>query len=390
VGQTSAFKSASRADGSKLMPKPPQMPKVSPKLSICKASLGAAAVKSSNTIQRPLVPKSAAPSAVPGLPSKPNMKAEGAAVPQKVVQKALGKSLYPMSKAKTQQPQPSPRGGAQKVDPAEKTAPRPPVQLPTRRPSLGSCSLAKSPSMDSFSPAPESPQPEGSPGESWKEFSDVDPVYALIGELGSNKVIRESGTVDDDLLKHYLARLLRPGGTRKLKDWVEVWATMNIPIDKQHEVLLAILEVGLASEVADTVPEILAELMKGHRVKNKAIEEAMTTIFEYGSDEQGCIARFFHLIFPKSPTSDWGWARVGWNWNQWWGATERVLNCLDSNSAFEVLRSILTSIETESGTYLPHQQMWCDARLAIVRSALCKYGGLTEDELPAAVDLLLS
>merc|ERR1711920_1065528 len=91
------------------------------------------------------------------------------------------------------------------------------------------------------------------------------------------------------------------------------------------EVVQPIIEVGLGSEVADTVPEVLAELVKNHRVKIKAVEEALITLFECGLDEQNCISRFLLLIFPKSPTSEWGWSRVGWNWQQWWATTERIL-----------------------------------------------------------------
>jgi len=211
----------------------------------------------------------------------------------------------------------------------------------------------------------------------------------MLGELGTKKVIDASGMVDEETLNSYLQRLMRPGVTKKHKDWVEVWATMAIPIDKQDQVVQAILQTGLESEVADTIPEILAELVKGHRVKIKAVEEAISTIFECGSDEQGCLARFLFMIFPKSPTSEWGWSRVGWSWQQWWSLSDRVLSALDASSAFECLRQLLTTIESESGAYLPHQQIWDEKRLSTVRSALCRFGGLAEDELPAAIDITL-
>jgi len=55
-----------------------------------------------------------------------------------------------------------------------------------------------------------------------------------------------------------------------------------------------------------------------------------------------------------------------------------------------VLCELLRSIESESGAYLPHQQMWDEKRLALVRGALCRLGGMLEDELDAATDIVLS
>jgi len=167
---------------------------------------------------------------------------------------------------------------------------------------------------------------------------------------------------------------------------------MNIPveIDKQAMVVQRILEIGLVSEVADTMGDVLADLVKGHRAKIKAVEEAITTLFECGSDEQGCLSRFLLLIFPKSPTTEWGWSRVGWSWQQWWSTAEKIFNTLDNSSAFEALRVLLAAFETDSGTYLPHQQIWDEKRLGIIREALCRYGSLKEEELAAAVDVCLS
>lgn len=50
----------------------------------------------------------------------------------------------------------------------------------------------------------------------------------------------------------------------------------------------------------------------------------------------------------------------------------------------------ITPFQAESGAYLPHQQIWDEKRLAIVRKALCTYGELAEDELPAAIDIVLT
>jgi len=274
-------------------------------------------------------------------------------------------------------------------------AKRPPPPIPTKAPSAEGFSKASgmtppaSPTSSDVASAQASPN--GTSGSSWQRFSDTDPLYALIGELGEKKVVTSGGDLDEERLQEYIERLVQPG-VAKPKDWIEVWAAMNIPVEinVHATVVQHIIEIGVSSEVGDTINEVLAELVKGHRVKIKAVEQAIATIFECGCDEKDCISKFLLLIFPKSPTSEWGWSRVGWSWKEWWGIAEKILASMESSGAFEVLRSLLSAIETESGTYLPHQQIWDEKRLSLVRAALCRYGGLQEDELAAAVDISLS
>lgn len=288
------------------------------------------------------------------------------------------------------------------TSPPEGEGPRPKARLQT------STALGKAPSSKSTPPKKAAPPaaeaaddtaappesasspPHAAGSDSWRDFADVDPLYALLGELAEKKdVFKQDGSLDQEVMEAYIRRLTQPGVVQKTKSWVEVWAAMNIPVESQVPVVLAILQIGLESEVATTIPDALADLIKNHRVKVKAVEEAVTTLFECGEDEQGCLSRLLFLIFPKSPTSEWGWSRVGWNWQQWWATADRILLALDTKSAYEVLCTLLRSIESDSGTYLPHQQIWDEKRLAVVRAALCKYGGLWEDELTAAFDVCL-
>ena len=41
------------------------------------------------------------------------------------------------------------------------------------------------------------------------------------------------GTFNEELCYDYIRRLFVPGVTSKTKDWIEIWAAMSIPIDKQ-------------------------------------------------------------------------------------------------------------------------------------------------------------
>lgn len=270
-------------------------------------------------------------------------------------------------------------------------AKRPPPPIPTKAKAPGAETKAPSTAATPGTASPPEASAPLSRAASWADFQDVDPLYALIGELGDNKVVDSEGKIEEDKLQEYLERLTQPG-VAKPKDWIEVWAAMNIPVEIAiHSfVVQKIIEIGVQSEVGDTIGEVLAELVKGHRAKVKAVEDAMTTCFECGCDEKDCLSRFLLLIFPKSPTSEWGWSRVGWSWKEWWGIADKIFACLERGGAFEVLRSLLSAIETESGTYLPHQQIWDEKRLGLVRDALCRYGNLREDELAAAVDISLS
>lgn len=271
-------------------------------------------------------------------------------------------------------------------------AKKPPPPIPSK----ASAAEAKAPSATG---TPGSASPPGSPpatdaptrGASWVEFTDVDPLYAMIGELGEKKVVDSEGKILEDRLEEYFLRLTQPG-VAEPKDWIVVWAAMDIPVTIEIHSLVVrkIIETVVQSEVGDTVGDILAHLVKGHRAKVKSVEDAITTIFECGCDEKDCIARFLLLIFPKSPTSEWGWSRVGWSWKEWWGIADRICSSLEMSGAFEVLRTLLSAIETDSGTYLPHQQIWDEKRLSIIRGALCRYGNIREDELAAAIDISLS
>lgn len=227
------------------------------------------------------------------------------------------------------------------------------------------------------------------PQSSWKEFKDTDPLYAFLGELGENKIYNEDGTLNEERLDYYIYGLFNPGVIKKPKDWVEIWAAMLVPVDNQTPVIRRIMEVGYDSESSETFGEVLAELIKGHRVKLKFVEEALQDVFEYSVDEKGVLSKYFLYIFPKSPTSEFGWSRVGWNWQSWWDSVLRILNLLDPPNAFYILRELLTSMESLSGAFLSHQMVWDDKRLALVRGALCKFGEMPEENLGQVIDVSL-
>jgi len=290
----------------------------------------------------------------------------------------------------TKRPPPAQPGAAVLPNAGPSFAKRPPAIPSKAAPADFSKAPPSSPSPGSDQAPPASPPVRGS---SWQEFNEVDPLYAMLGEIGEKTVRKgDEDELDEERTTEYIERIFGFGAVIKPKDWIEVWAAMDIPvtISCHAQVVQMIIELGVQSEVGENVGEILAELVKGHRAKVKAVEQAVTTIFECGCDEKDCIARFLLLIFPKSPTSEWGWSRIGWSWKEWWNISSKIFNCLEETGAFEALKSLLSSIETDSGTYLPHQQIWDETRLAVIRGALCRYGKLKEEELAEKVELQLS
>lgn len=269
-----------------------------------------------------------------------------------------------------------------------KTAPTPPPSAP-KAPAAPPKASQASPPASPASPASE----EKADGAHWESYKDVDEVYAIMGELSKRKVVLPDETIDVDVLNDYLGRIMKAAvwEERKFSEWCEFWAAMNIPVDRQAEVLRPLLQAGLESDMPEKMCDTLTELVKGHRCKIKAVEESVAILFECGTDQDACLSKFFFSIFPKSPTSPWGWSRVGWSWQQWWGTVDKILQALDSHGAFELLGQVLTAIETESGEALSKQPIWDALRLGKVRDALCNYGGLDDgSELEACVYLPFS
>eukprot|EP00931_Biecheleriopsis_adriatica_P044033 TRINITY_DN25153_c0_g1_i1.p1 TRINITY_DN25153_c0_g1~~TRINITY_DN25153_c0_g1_i1.p1 ORF type:complete len:277 (+),score=49.26 TRINITY_DN25153_c0_g1_i1:54-833(+) len=222
----------------------------------------------------------------------------------------------------------------------------------------------------------------------WREFSSTDPLYALLGEVQEDKVVAEDGEVRTATMTRYLEILVVQQAAKKPKDWIAIWAAMGIPIESQGKVLTEIVRFGLQYSPLGGLGAVLAELLKGHRVKTKAIEEAVQGAMLGAIDQQGVLREMLFSTFPKGPHSEWGWSRVGWSWQEWWKLAAKTLSCLESTSAFDELGLLLDRIEAEGGKPLVQQSMqWSSARLTKVRELLCKFGDLQDEEdLTACLD----
>ncbi|CAE8621370.1 unnamed protein product, partial [Polarella glacialis] len=141
----------------------------------------------------------------------------------------------------------------------------------------------------------------------------------------------------------------------------------------------------------ESLGSVLGELLKGHRVKTKAVEEAVVSGMAGTEDRYGVLREMLFMVFPKSPHSDWGWSRVGWSWQEWWKILEKTMSTIDSVSAFDELSLLLERIEASGGKPLAQQgQVWSEVRLSKVRALLCKLGGVEdENDLSACLDVTI-
>merc|ERR550537_352448 len=119
---------------------------------------------------------------------------------------------------------------------------------------------------------------------------------------------------------------------------------MDIPVDNQVVPLAHILSFS-RQHAPEGLGKVVGELLRGHRVKSKSIQEAVEIAFKDADDREGNLADFLHSIIPRGDAAPWGWSRIGWSWQQWWKLTTTVLTSLNSNAAFDSLASLLDRIE---------------------------------------------
>lgn len=316
----------------------------------------------------------------------------------------VGGAMPPAAKARIGK---SPAVGAPPLAkaPVAKTpvAKAPVGKAPVGKVAFGKAPVAKAPvAKTPVQPAPQVPKATNGAGtptaeaakpsrtDSWKDFENTDPLYALIGKVSQNKIMDADGNLNPERLDQYLELLIVQKVAKKPKDWVEVWAAMDIPVTNQVVALEPILAYGL-QHAPETMGKILTELLKGHRIKTKTIQDSVVGAFNGQPDMHGILGELFFSIFPKGPQSEWGWSRVGWSWQEWWKITESCFNNIDKASAFDGLAALLDRIEAEGKTPLAKQTMlWNEKRLTQARALLCKFGDVEdENDLVACIDCTL-
>lgn len=219
------------------------------------------------------------------------------------------------------------------------------------------------------------------------ELAD-DPLYVLVAELSEDPVVRD-GELIENRLSEVLKRLW-DGVARKAKDWVAAWQAMGIPLDKQSEALQRFLNMAFCqTEDPDRAPMVVAELIKSHKVKMRAMEEVLIAfghnldgITAVNEEAWHVYAKFLINVFPKPARSGWGWSRVGWSWTYWWQFVEKCTHTLEPARAFDVLALILRLIQEKEGTPLGQVQAWTDeGRIQRVITKLGELGQCGDNEV---------
>lgn len=244
------------------------------------------------------------------------------------------------------------------------TVPRPPPEDPTPAPEAA----PKAPVAKAAVAKPKPPQPNAqapsSPGAGGG--SSEEDLLALVTEITETPVV-EDGVLNEARLGEVLKRLW-DNPARKTKDWIAAWQAMLIPVDKQAEALQKFLNMTFTqAESSDRAPAIVAELVKGHKIKMRSVEEVLVAfgnnlegILALNEDAWHVYAHFMVHVFPKPNGSGWGWSRVGWSWQSWWKFTEQCIQSLEASRSSDVLCMILRLIQEREGTPIAETQAWSD------------------------------
>jgi len=212
-----------------------------------------------------------------------------------------------------------------------------------------------------------------------------DALLQLVGTLTEDPVCQD-GVIREARLSEVLKRCWE-GVAKKPKDWQAVWQAMVIPGDKQAEALQKFLNMTFVqTEDKDRAPLIIAELVKGHKVKLRSVEEVLIA---FGHNLDGIIAMneeawhvyslFFMHTYPKPQSSGWGWSRVGWSWQSWWQLVERTVTSLEPSRAVDVLGLMMKFIQDREGN--PITEIWAEGdKMKKVLAKLSELGSCTEAE----------
>lgn len=263
------------------------------------------------------------------------------------------------------------------VAPPRPTAPRPAAPIavrPPQQPPTASVGSANGPS----------PSPPFSPLTS----DGADALLELVGELSEDPVC-EDGFLKEGRLNQVLKRLW-DGVARTPRDWGSAFLAMGIPAERHAEVLQKFLNMAFVQTEGhepEQAPMIIAELVKGHKVKMQIVEEVLVT---FGHNLDGILAmneEAWHVyayvllhVHPKPLKSGWGWSRVGWSWLGWWKFVEKCIASLEAPKAFEVLSMLLKLIQDREGVTL--SEVWTEGgKMKQVITKMGELGACPEQEV---------
>jgi len=200
------------------------------------------------------------------------------------------------------------------------------------------------------------------------------------GEAAEGEEAAEENAAD---FAEAMKELLQKAESEPATEWIQAWSILGISGNEQHTAALtALLEAALQGIAPlELAASLTVELARSKCVEMRSVELSLQAIARrledfIQADESAwhLLSHELTLLFPKTPSSTWGFQRQGWNWTTWWNLTEKVLNTADNFRAFDILVMLLQTCQEKSDAVIKKQQAWNDAgRKAKVQKALCTY-----------------
>jgi len=236
----------------------------------------------------------------------------------------------------------------------------------------------------SYTESPEAEEdPEGEPEKDeaaeWDESGDAAPL------------------VDGARFKDSMDALLQEASEKEWDDWVSSWCGINIGPEEEHDAVLGLLEACVRDPGgrAELTATLIAELVRSDQLSVKSVEHAMTAFSGkleaiLATNEKGwhTSSNVIMFLFPKTLSSSWGLDQAGWNFDEWWAFTQRVLSTADHFRGFDIIVHVLQLMQERTGAVINQVPCWtyCD-RIAQVRHVLGQWGEMDDASM---VDTLMS
>lgn len=209
-------------------------------------------------------------------------------------------------------------------------------------------------------------------------FEDKEePVEGGVAEDG------EEGAMETGNFSEAMRQLLQDVEQQPAEEWPAVWSGVVFLPEDELDALTALFEAALQGGVGlDLAPRVVMELTRAKQVEMTNVEAALQAtaskleaLVQVNENAWNLHSHMLMLLFPKTPSTTWGFLRPGWSWISWWQMTERVLVKADHFRAFDILVLVLQMMQEKSGAVIKQQQVWKEAgRMAKVQKALCGYG----------------
>jgi len=217
---------------------------------------------------------------------------------------------------------------------------------------------------------------EEAAGEGSDENAEED--GAEIEEDGGSEADGEEAAAFAEVMKEMLQR----AEDEPVAECAKAWSALGISRQKECGALTALLEAALSgSSSVEAASSLVIELTRSKKVEMRSVELALQAMaqrleeFVVLNDGAWHLhSQVIALLFPKTPSTTWGFQRPGWTWTTWWSLAEKVMSAADRFRAFDVLVMVLQICQEKSEAIIKQQQAWKEGgRAAKVQRVLCTW-----------------